>query len=160
MSLVKIEIDQSGKVEQTSLDTVIALANNVRYVVVLPKKTKRALQTIFRRQGRQRMFVYVTFAALAAIIIKQAKPKTKISIDIEYQGHEDFIKQQILEYLRKLRVKSVPALDFNLVGKSSPAHNLAAQAANKKVKIDKVITLETVISVIWGENKKDRVSTD
>ena len=36
-----IEVDQSGKVEQLRLDTVVALSNDENFSVLLPKKLKR-----------------------------------------------------------------------------------------------------------------------
>ncbi len=44
---MQIEVDQSGKIEQTSYDTVLALTNGVSYTILLKKKDKRALEKIF-----------------------------------------------------------------------------------------------------------------
>lgn len=35
-----IEIDQSGKIDQTNLDTAIALTNGVKYTLLFKKKIK------------------------------------------------------------------------------------------------------------------------
>lgn len=35
---MQIEVDQSGKVDQTSLDTVIALTNGTKYTLLLKKR--------------------------------------------------------------------------------------------------------------------------
>jgi len=128
-----VEIDQSGKIEQTNLDTIIALSNSIHYSVILSKKVKRTLQSLFRNNARPRMFIYQTFSALIAILLTKAKPKTKIIIDVEYQGHEDMIRNQILEYTKTLRKNGRYIIEFGYVGKTSPAHILAAQVAVLRV---------------------------
>ena len=54
---MRIEIDQSIKVEQTGKDTVLGVANDISCAVVLPGKVKRKLQEEFRRSGRPRLFI-------------------------------------------------------------------------------------------------------
>jgi len=46
---MKIEIDQSGKIEETNVDTVIALSNGVKFSVRIHRRTKRRLQEEFRK---------------------------------------------------------------------------------------------------------------
>jgi hypothetical protein len=151
------EIDQSGKIEQTNLDTIIALSNNIQYSIVLSKKSKRTLQSLFRDKARPRMFIYQTFSALIAILLINAKPKTKILIDTEYQGHDDIIRSLISKYVRSLSKKRSCPFEFGYVGKTSPAHILAAQVAYKKKKSNKTITLKEISTVLWPK-KSDRAS--
>lgn len=151
----KIEIDQSGKIEQTNLDTIIVLSNGVEYSIVLPKKVKRLLQGIFREQMRPRMFIYDTFAALLVLIFTKTKPKKKIVIDKEYRN-EDLIKARVFEFLKMHKVNYIPDIEFALVGKRSPAHILAAKVGSKKIMPNLVLTLEDVSAILWPI-KKDRV---
>lgn len=69
-----IQIDQSGKIEQTSLDTIIALSNHDKYSITLSKRSKRLLQEIFRDLKKPRVFVYHTFSALIALVLLKTKP--------------------------------------------------------------------------------------
>lgn len=148
------QIDQSGKIEQTSLDTIIALANGKRYCVILPKKTKRLLQEEFRIRKKPRMFIYDTFCALLVIILLKVKPKAAVFIDKEYFGNEDVIKARILEFIDKITSSDyIPDIDFTLVGKSSPAHKLAARVGNKQKKPDEVVTLEEISAILWPLKK-------
>jgi len=48
------EIDQSGKIEDTSKDTVLCISNGYYLSVKLKAKTKRQLQKIFRKNGQTR----------------------------------------------------------------------------------------------------------
>jgi len=106
------EIDQSGKIEQTNLDTIIALSNNIHYSLILPKRVKRTLQSLFRDKARPRMFIYQTFSALIAILLINTKPKSKICIDTEYQGHDDIIRSQISHYISLLAKKKNYVFEF------------------------------------------------
>ncbi len=147
------QIDQSGKIEQTNKDTIIALSNNKQYSVLLPKKTKRLLQEYFRNQNRPRMFVYDTFSALISIILLKVKPISPVYIDREYFKNEPLIKARILELMNKFNTKYIPDIEFMLVGKSSPAHLLAAKVGNKIIDADQVISLEGVTEVLWPSKK-------
>lgn len=156
---MSIEIDQSGKIEQTQWNTILALSNEVKYVIVLNKKTKRKLQTLFRNRNKPRTFVYQTFAALLALIFREVKPKSKVIVDLEYHGQQDLLKIQILEYVGRLKIKPIPVFDFGLVGKNSLAHHLAEKVAYKKRKADKIISINEITNLIWPI-KNDRESTD
>lgn len=148
----KIQIDQSGKIEQTSLNTIIALSNDIQHSIVLPKKVKRILQKIFRNQQRPRMFIYDTFAALLTLLLMKTKPLGQIVIDKEYKN-EDLIKARVLEFLRLHKVNYNPNIKFALVGKSSPAHILAAKVANRKTKANLILTLEEISEILWSSKK-------
>ncbi|MBI4226067.1 hypothetical protein HY612_03040 [Candidatus Roizmanbacteria bacterium] len=128
------EIDMSGKIEQTQWDTIIALSNDIEYAIVLSKRTKRHLQTLFRNLNTPRMFIYKTFAALISLIFKEVKLKSKVIIDLEYFGHQDLLKTQILEYVNQLKIRVTPIFEFGFVGKNSHSHILAEQVAYKKRK--------------------------
>lgn len=146
------QIDQSGKIEQTSLKTIIAISNDVKYAIVLPGKVKRLLQEIFRNQQRPRMFIYNTFSALIALLFAKTKPVSKVVIDKEYRN-EDLVKARILEYLKTHKVNYIPNIEFGLIGKSSPAHILAVKVANKKITPNLVLTLEDITSFLWPIKK-------
>jgi hypothetical protein len=153
---MKYQIDQSGKIEQTSLNTIIALANDKQYSLLLSKKSKRILQQFFRVQNKSQVFIYLTFAILVTIILKEVKPKNKVIIDSEYPGHEALIKNIIKNTLKQFNI-STPPLEFNLVGKSSPAHDLAAKVAHNKKKANKKVSLEEVLKIILGNKKRSGI---
>jgi len=43
---MRIEIDQSGKIEQTNINSIIALSNDVRGGVTLSKKNKKRITNL------------------------------------------------------------------------------------------------------------------
>ena len=59
---MKIEIDQSGKVEDTAKPTVIAYANGNSRAILIPASNKRQLQELYRRVGKPRLFIPQVFA--------------------------------------------------------------------------------------------------
>ena len=142
------QVDQSGKIEQTEKDTIIALSNDHNLTVLLKSKTKRIIQKWFKEENSQRFFAYVTFAALLAILIKMESPTKRVEIDKEYPGHEDLITERVSVYLKFLGVKKVPVLEWGHVGKTSDAHNLGAKVSHGKLKPSRIISLEEVMELI------------
>lgn len=155
---MKIEIDQSGKIEQTNLDTIIALSNGIKYSLLLRKKDKRILQQYFRTTDKYSLFPYITFSICIALIIKNTSPGHLITIDNEYQGHEQDIKQFILFALNIFKSKKKFSITFAHIGKSSPADKLASKVANNKIKPHLIINYEDIIN-IFLDIKKDREPT-
>lgn len=149
------QIDQSGKIEQTNKDTIIALANDHSLTIKLSAKTKRIIQEWFKEGKRQRFFPYLTFAALLAILIKIGSATKRVKIDKEYPGHEDLILERVSTYLKLLRVKTFPSLEWGHVGKTSNAHNLGSKVAKNKIKVDKIVRLEDIMELLL-ELKNDR----
>ncbi|HEX9722115.1 MAG TPA: hypothetical protein VGA53_02520 [Candidatus Paceibacterota bacterium] len=75
---MRIEIDQSGKIENTSKDTIIAFSNGIRKAIRISSVDKREIQAIFRRTGKPRIFVYKFFSILVFLLIeKHLEVKTK-----------------------------------------------------------------------------------
>ncbi len=140
------EIDQSGKIEQTSKNTIICLSNRIIDTVFISAKVKRQLQEIFRRSGMIRNFIYFSFCALIVLILKRNKKIGKVVIDKEYYGHESAIKEIILEMLTGR--KPIPVISFTQIGKQSNAHKHAHEVAIKKSKPKKIITFKEIFNLI------------
>lgn len=87
------------------------------------------------------------------IILVKIKPSATIFIDKEYFGNEDVIKARILEFINKLGSNYIPDIDFTLIGKSSPAHILAAKVGNKQIIPDAIVTMEAISAILWPLKK-------
>ncbi len=155
------QIDQSGKIEQTNIDTIIALANGTHYTVMISRKDKRALEKVYKELGKQKSYAFIVFAGLIAILLKTPKLKSRVVIDREYTGHENTIHERILYFLRKLHTTPI-TIDFGHIGKSSKAHDIAAKVGSKKLKVNKVVQLEEILGLIFGidAQKKTEVEND
>lgn len=124
---MKIEIDQSGKVENTSKPTVVAFSNSTQGSVIISAIDKRKIHKLFREINESRVFAYKTFALLVFVLLRGHIKKTdQIVIDREYHGHEKLIKQYILELAQKHNYKIDPKnIHFKEIGKKSRAHIIA-----------------------------------
>lgn len=153
MKKVSYEIDQSGKIEQTERQTVIACTNGTRITILLKKGEKRKLQKIFKAMDMYKFFSYLIFTALLALLIKELKPKHKIVIDKEYVGHENLIEEKVKVYLEQLGETYSPRIEFGHVGKLSAAHNLAYAVAIGKKNPNLTVDAKEIIKVILGTKK-------
>lgn len=145
---MKFDVDQSGKIEKTNKNTILAFSNDIQYSVCIPGKVKRQLKEAFRKQGRVRVFIYRTFAAGIVLLIKDHLRKIDLlNIDREYPGHEKLIEDMILEMLKKLRRKQ-PQINFRQIGKRAKAHYIAYGTAIQKRKPSKIITLKEIVDLV------------
>ena len=140
-----IEINQSNKIEQTNKDSIIGLANEETFTVLLKRKIKRRLQEDFRKRGRPRLFVYRTFIASVVLLIKYAKLKniSKIVIDLEYFGKDKLLKSIFLEMWNRF-FSEIPEISFERVGKKSKVHDICYFTMKGKYKPNKVLEYKEI----------------
>lgn len=132
---MRVEIDQSGKLEDTNRLTVIALSTGKTIGIIA--REKQALQKYFRQINKRRQYIYKTFAILVFLIIKSGEKLDEIVIDREYPGQEPLIKSYLLELLRSVDYPiHKRSIIFRSIGKKSMAHALAYKAfQNKRAQI-------------------------
>ncbi len=148
---MKIEIDQSNKIEATNKATVIAFSNGEKRTVLISAKDKKELQTTFRFLQRNRIFIYKTFACLIFVLIKdKLKEINQIIIDEEYKGHEPEIKHYLLQIIRKNH-KDFPKdnIVFKRIGKKSSAHILAYKVGQGKIKPDFTVSYDKLMQYLF-----------
>jgi len=159
---MKIESDQSIKIENTSKDTVLAFSNKESFAICIKAKTKRQLQEKFRKIGEPRSFVLRVFSAGVALLLKNYSDKQlEVIIDIEYPGHEKTIKDLILQMYGKISSKKIENITFGLIGKNSRAHIVTYNIKIKKRNIEKIITCQEIekIAILKLNNKKRVMKT-
>jgi hypothetical protein len=120
---MRVEIDQSGRIEETNRDTIIAFSNDRQLSIRIPRRVKCQLLEIFQQQGKPTVFKYKVFALGIVILLRKSEitPKNlSLIIDREYPGHEDSIRDIIWS-----RVGREVEIDFESVGKHSGAHYAA-----------------------------------
>lgn len=147
---MKIEIDQSGRIEYTSKPTVIAFANSRTYSIIFLSRDKKYLQQIFRYAGIPNMFVNKTFAILIFLLVKDfLKSIDQIVIDHEYLGHDKVIKQFLIDLLRRHNKKfDSHDISFRHIGKKSSAHRIAIEAYRTK-RADRKITIKDILKIAF-----------
>ena len=131
---MKIEIDQSGKIENTNRLTVIAFSNKINKSILITAKDKKSIQSVFRRIGQPKLFIYKLFAVAIFILIKDELNKIdQIVIDQEYTGYESLIKKFIFETAERNNQKIESGIiHIHSIGKKSNAHKIALKAFQLK----------------------------
>jgi hypothetical protein len=129
---MKIEIDQSGRVEYTSKPTVVGFSNSKEKTIIILATEKQKLQKYFRKANKPHVFIYKVFAILILLLLKNEHIE-QIIIDREYLGQENLIKSYLLDLLRRTR-KDFDKKDitFKSIGKKSRAHTLVYNAYRTK----------------------------
>ncbi len=146
---MKIEIDQSVKIEESARDTVLAYSNSVQRAIVIPAAVKRKALAYLRKHGKSRKVAVLTvFAAGLFLLLRGvAKKITLAVIDLEYAGHDALIKDILLQRLRSEGTYTFPdTFTFASVGKKSRAHYLAIAVHRGEIKPNHQVT--------WGEMLK------
>ena len=148
---MNIEIDQSGKIEDTSKDTVVAFSNGKSKSIFISAKDKREIQKIFREIGKPRIFIYKTFAILVFLLVKDDLKKIKeIIIDEEYPGKENLIKNYLLQEIRKARLNFCPDdILFRQIGKKSGAHSVGYLTYTNKISPNKKIKVRELLKILF-----------
>lgn len=154
---MKIEIDQSGKIEDTHHDTIIAYTNGQTKSLKIPSGTKRDIQKLFRKIGEPRSYVIHTFTTLIYLLIADELDElTDVVIDIEYPGFESVISR-LLTIICQGEKGIVPDIYFKLVGKRSKAHKTALKVFRGKSKSDQEISLNQLRKSMFRlKNKEGR----
>ena len=120
-----VEVDQSGKVEDTRVDTVLAFSDGISRSILIPAKVKRKCVEFVRDDRHKTKTLYLRiFCAGLFLLLKDKLPKIdQVVIDIEYLGREHDIKALFLRLVWKSYPTFDPAnIQFALIGKDSPAH--------------------------------------
>lgn len=149
---MRVEVDQSGRIDETNKPTVLALANGTKFSIRLSGRAKRAILAELRRRRKKRpeqetLYILV-FATLVYLLLKEHIGKlSAVVIDTEFTGHEGDIKAQVINlFLRHGREVHKDVFQFSQIGKKSPAHGLAISVFRGKVKPDQEITAKDVLA--------------
>ena len=153
---MKIQIDQSGKVENTNKLTIVAYANGKTKILKINAREKRKLIMAMREiDNPKQIFIYKIFAGLVFLLIKSNK-STSFTIDKEYPGHEPFIKEVILQLFKRNGILA-PRLDFALIGKNSEAHRVAIEAYRGQRKADIIVKAQEVFRLFYQITPQKKV---
>ena len=147
---MNIEIDQSGKIENTNRNTIIAFSNDISSSILITGKDKREIQRIFREAKKPRIFVYRLFATLIFILIKKhIRRINQVTIDLEYPGKSYLIKNYLYQEIRKIK-PNFPAenIVFKRIGKKSKAHYVAYGIAIGKKLPNKIVSIKEISKFI------------
>lgn len=151
---MRIEIDQSGKLEDTHKPTVVSFSNSKNKTIIIFSTEKQKLQKYFRKINKRKIYVYMTFAFLIFSLIKNEKKIEEITIDKEYVGQEPLIKNYLINFIKQKRPIDKRSINFKEITKKSNAHKIALKAYTSK-RADLKIGASTVIKFL--QNKRPGV---
>lgn len=143
----KYQIDQSGKIEQTNKDTVVAYSNSSQHAVLIPRKLKRRIQEIFRMHGFTSLFIYYLFSVGIFYLLESLKQESDIVIDTEYPGKEKLIGQ-FITMLLGANQKPKHEITFARIGNRPRAHYAAKDVFDKKIKPNRILLLIDIIKAL------------
>ncbi len=148
------EVDQSGKIEQTNTDTILAFSDGKHYAIRIPASVKRAVLNRLKQdhdpaKSRKALPLRVFAAGLYLLLRDYLGLLDRITIDTEYTGHEDDIRGMLLSMIRR----TVPSyagdrIIFQQVGKKSPAHDLAWGVTRGMRRVDRVVTEQELFKLL------------
>lgn len=144
-----IEVDMSGKTEQTDMDTVVAFSNNHQYAILLPKGLKRKLINKYRREKQifLKLFVISVYYALKDYLHQVGL----IIIDNEYEGKQNYIKSLLLDFIRKdYKDFDKNRIRIGHITKKSKAHEAAVNVQRGFAKPQKTLSENDIGKLIQG----------
>jgi len=142
---MKIEVDQSGKIERSNHDTIIAASNDKQYCVKIPRKVKRNILDC-RKEIKQ--IKYKLFCIGVYFCIKRyLHGNNLIIIDDEYHGKNKLIKSILFSYIRtKNKEFNNDLIRFDTIGKNSNAHHIVIETFRKEHQPNEILNEKE----IWG----------
>ena len=156
-TLGEIEVDQSGKIGDTQVPTVLAFSDGIERAILIPATVKRKCVRALRQRGETgRTLYWKLFAAGLFLLLCDHIEKTEqVTVDIEYPGHEGEIKRLLLQLCHRHGL-FVPTgrIHFALVGKKSPAHRVAIQTFRGQRQPDRVVTSDDLLGLL--DKQRDR----
>ena len=133
MNQMILRVDQAGKIEDTTKDTILAyVSQESQYTIKIPKKIK---QDIFNRcRKRYRRNITLRFFSYALYLLLKDADFSMIIIDDEYPGNGRDIKNMLSHKLKK------DSIIFTNLGKRDLSHTVANQTFSGKLKPNRIIT--------------------
>lgn len=143
------QIDQSGKIEQTNRQTIIALSNSKHNSVKISAVEKqRLIKTMLELDYPQKNYTHKIFAAMIFLALHNNKIED-VLIDTEYSGHNSSIKEILVQLFQKSN-KTCPEISFGYVGKKSHAHDLAIEIFRNKKKADIIVEAKDILKILYN----------
>ncbi len=155
---MRVEVDQSGKIADTKVPTVLAFSDEESYAILIPAQVKRDCVQRLREQGRTGKVLYMRLFAIGLFfLLKDHAPHAdQIALDVEYPGRNAEIKLYLLNMLWKANIEiDVEVIHFEHIGKSSNAHKKALAVYTKEQIPDKVIKLDEILALFQKISDRD-----
>jgi len=142
--MIHIQIDQSGRIEVLTVDTVLGFSNSRQRAVLISAAVKRnCSKQLLARGIRPKLVSIRMFAAGVYLLLEHHLNQIEsVTIDREFPGWEAEIKGLVLQqiYRRAPRFAS-EKINFGEIGKHARAHQIVWRTYRKERVPEKKITL-------------------
>jgi hypothetical protein len=144
-----VEVDQSGKIERTSHDTVVAFSNDFDYAILIPARVKREIIATLKSRGKRRAHLLLFATVLYELLRDHLEQLDSITVDVEYEGSEPYIKLELLRLIWQAN-PDYPGerINFSRIGKKSAAHKRALATYRGRTKADRLVTKRTLMGLL------------
>ncbi|MBU4332144.1 hypothetical protein KKD19_02150 [Patescibacteria group bacterium] len=147
---MKIEIDQSGKIEDTNRLTVVAFANGkVKSLKISSVEKQKLVKAMRALDYPKKTFIFKIFAGLIYLLLRDEKNIDEVIIDREYPGQEGVIKDVLSHLFRKFD-RQTPLITFHRIGKKGGAHKIANDIYKGKRAANIVVTANRVFQILYN----------
>lgn len=146
---MRVEIDQSGKIEQLNKNTVIAFSNKYQYSVLIPKQIKQKFYRLYRgktKNLRYRLYIIGIYYCLKNYLSQQES----VIIDCEYIGKDNLIKSLLLNLIKREHQHPINSgiIRFSRIGKNSNAHAVAIDVYRGNRKPNHILSIKDIEKLI------------
>ncbi|RME43679.1 MAG: hypothetical protein D6791_14880 [Chloroflexi bacterium] len=145
-----IEVDQSGRTDVLTDDTVLAFSDSIQSAVLIPARVKRQCYRQLKAAGMRKRLIGVKLFAAGLVLLLQPHivALEMITIDVEYEGWEPVVKEHLLRHLRQVRPDlSNWQITFRRIGKGARAHDVALATFRGDREPDYQIGVEELLAV-------------
>lgn len=147
---MQAEVDMSGRVEETTRPTVLALSDGLTFSIRIAAGQKRILLHELRGHkphwGETQVNVSIFSVLLYLLLKDNIEQLNLVMVDPEYPGHEPDIKDRVMTLCRRQGIVVYKdQIAFGSVRKRSPAHKLALRVYQGYMPPDRIITAEDVL---------------
>jgi hypothetical protein len=146
-----VELDQSGRTEKQNEPSALAFGNGIHASIRLSGKTKRAMYAVLKARYTRlpNLHLRVFVAAVFFLIKRHLKQLASITIDREFDGHDNELKSLLLRHIWTV-VPDFPQESITIasIGKKSPAHDLAHRVFLKKQPPDQEVQPDDLLPLI------------
>lgn len=147
---MRIEVDQSGKIGDTKVPTVLAFSNGKEKAILIPATVKRACLRELRRLGKGAGIYYLMFATGLFLLLKDdIENVDQVTIDVEYRKKDAVIREHLINLLQRAgRRVDASQIQFDLIhrgGKKPRSHDKAYYTYRGELEPDRKITTAEIL---------------
>ncbi len=146
-----IEVDQSGKIERTQVNTALAFSDGIEASILILAVDKRECVRKLRQRGESGRTMYLKlFAAALFLLLKDYLDQLGvITIDVEYPGKDAEIRAMLLDRIWKIEPTfSKERIVFRRIGKKSSSHRKALAVYRGEEQPDRIVKARELLRLV------------